>query len=122
MSRQATKEHYIYVNINEQTVALFLIADTIRISKYLLFLLYETFGNDLFLMFRMFYKAGMLPELSEFRLSRCLRHAETIVPILLGHEGIVLNQTQTRAYQIVNPYLYETKLRIPEDQEVLYDI
>jgi hypothetical protein len=107
----------VYVNITKQSVALFLIAEVLRISKYQLFLLYETFGNDCFLFFTMFQKADAFKELTEFRLKRCFQHSEKITPILLGAEDIVLSATEERSYKQIHPYLYEKKLRIIEDQE-----
>lgn len=121
MTTRTKVPHYVYVNINVQTVALFFIAEILGISKYQLFLLYETFGNDVFLFFTMCNKAGMFQELTDFRLRRCFIHAEKIAPILLGNSGIELGTTEIRSYQLINPHLFEKKLKIAEDQEAYCD-
>lgn len=105
----------IYVNINEQSVALFFIAETIGISKYALYTLYETFGDDCFLFFDMFYKAGILKQLTEFRMKKCFTYASKFTPILLGAKDIPLSSQEMRGYRKIAPYLYETKLRISEE-------
>lgn len=112
------KRHYIYVNINKQTVALFLIANVLRISKYKLFLLYETFANDVFLFFNMFQDTGYFKELTGFRLNRCFQHAETLTPVLLGAENHYLSITEQKTYKLLNEALFENKLRIEIDCEV----
>lgn len=110
-------QHYVYVNINRQTVALFFIADLLNISKYQLFLLYETFGDDCFLFFTMCHKAGVFRELTEFRLRRCFHYADKFTPILLGAQNVPLGYQEMRGYKKIAPALFEDKLRIEEDQE-----
>lgn len=112
-----TKQRYIYVNINKQTVALFFIADVLQISKYMLFLLYETFGDDCFLFFNLCYKASVFPELTEYRMKKCFHYAERFTPILLGATNVPLGYQEMRGYKRIAPYLYENKLRIAEDIE-----
>lgn len=111
------KKHYIYVNITEQSVALMLIADILSISKYRMFLLYETFGNDVFLFFDLLQKAGHLKPLSDFRVRRCFQYAKYITPVLLGSSVVRMSSTEQRAYRQINPYLFENKLRIEEDRD-----
>lgn len=110
-----TKPHYVYINISEQSVALLLIANILNISKYKLFLLYETFGNDVFLMFDLLSKGGHLVKLTDFRLRRCFQYAKYLTPVLLGSTVKKLSTTEQRAYRQINPYLFENKLRIAED-------
>lgn len=108
---------YVYVNINTQTVALFFIAELLSISKYQLFLLYETFGDDCFLFFTMCHKAGLFKSLTDFRLRRCFRHAEKFSKILLGAEDVPMGYQEIKSYKQIAPYVFEKKLRIEEDQE-----
>lgn len=118
MKTQTKKDQrYVYVNITEYTVALFLIADLIGISKYRLFLLYETFGNDLFLLLDIFNKASVLNDLTEYRINKCFLHAERLTPVLLGIPNPYLGSQDTRSYQKLVSYLFENKLRIPVDIE-----
>lgn len=111
------KRQYIYVNITKQSIALVLIADLLKLSKYMLFLQYEVFGNDLFLIFDMFMKAGLLPTLTSFRLKRCFVHADALYKVFSGEQDAQLSITMKRSLQIVNALVYETKLRVPVDQE-----
>lgn len=112
-----TKERtkYLYIPITVQSIALLLIADTLGISKYKLFLLYETFSNDCFLFFELFKNSEMLKNLTEFRLKRCFQYAESLTPVFLGARRDWLSTTEQRAYRKVNPYLFESMLRIAED-------
>lgn len=110
------KPKYIYVNINEQTVMLLLIANMMGISKYMLFLLYETFGNDVFLFFEMLHKKLLLKGMTEFRMRRCIQWAGTIAPICKGEVlKRKMSSTELRAYKSIAELLYEDKFRIPED-------
>lgn len=110
------KQRYVYVNINAQSVALVLIADLLGLSKYKIFLLYETFGNDIFLFFDICKKAGVFKALTDYRLRRCFQYAEALTPVLLGAHKEYMSSTEQRAYKLLNPLLFETKLRIPEDE------
>ena len=111
------KKRHIYVNINEQTVLLILICNILGISKYQMFLLYETFGNDCFLFFDLLQKAGTLPRLTKFRLRRCLKWAEMLTPIFLGGTKPELSSTEKKVYMLFSPLLYENKFKIEEDIE-----
>ena len=112
-----SKKRHIYVNINEQTVLLILICNILGISKYQMFLLYETFGNDCFLFFDLLQKAGTLPRLTNFRLRRCSKWAEMLTPVLLGGIKPELSPTEQKVYMLLNPLLYENKFKIEEDVE-----
>ena len=111
------KRHYVYTNINVQSVALILIADLLNFSKYGLFLLYETFGNDCFLFIDICKKAGLFKTLTDFRLRRCFQQAEVLTPMLLGKPKQHMSTAELRAYRMLMPMLFENKLRIEKEEE-----
>lgn len=104
----------LYINITEQTVALMLIANILKLNKYKLFLLYETFGNDCFLFFELFKDYPFLEDLTEFRLKRCFLNARSLTPVLHGQSAERLSTTELRAYQQLKPDLYENKFKLEE--------
>lgn len=107
----------LYINITEQSIALLLIAKSINIDVYRLFLLYETFGDDMFLFLELFKDNLALSGLTEFRLRRCFQYAHTLVPVLLGSSIDKLSVTELRAYKQIHPLLFETKLKITGDSK-----
>lgn len=116
MSKSPRK--FIYININEQTILLLLISNVLGISKYQLMLLYETFGNDVFLFFDILQKADILKGLTQYRLKRCVQYANAIAPVCKGQPVDRLSTTELRAYKTVAYMLFEDKFKIPEDEEV----
>ena len=111
-------QKYVYVNINEQTILLLLISNVLGISKYQMLLLYETFGNDVFIFFDILQKANILQGLSQFRIKRCAQYAYSIAPVCKGEPVERLSTTELRAYKSIANYLFEDKFRIPEDREI----
>ena len=112
------KQKYIYVKINEQTVFLMLICNILCISKYQMFLLYETFGNDVFLFFDILQKADVLKRLTQFRIRRYHQFASAIASICLGKSIEKLSTTELRAYRSIADFLFEDKFKIPEDETI----
>lgn len=111
-------QKFIYVNINEQTILLLLISNILGISKYQLILLYETFGNDIFLFFDILQKADLLKGLTQYRIKRCVQYANAIAPVCKGNPIDKLSTTELRAYRVIAPFLFEDKFKIPEDNEI----
>lgn len=116
MTKQPQK--FIYVNVNKQTILLMLICNLLGISRYQMFLLYETFGNDVFLFFDILQKADILQGLTQYRVRRYSQYAEAIEPVCKGKSVEQLSTTELRAYRSIAWLLFEDKFKIPEDKEV----
>lgn len=108
----------LYINITRQTVMLLLIANLLKMSKYKLFLLYETFGNDVFLFFDLCKKEGAFQKLTKFKLNRFNKIADSITPVLLGQTKNYMNSLELKAYEQIVPMLLDNKIRIEEDIEL----
>lgn len=111
-------QKFIYVNINEQTVLLMLICNLLGISRYQMFLLYETFGNDVFLFFDILQKAEILQGLTQYRIKRYSQYASAITPVCKGQSVEQLSTTELRAYRSIAWLLFEDKFKIPEDANI----
>jgi hypothetical protein len=109
------KKEYLYISITKETTALILLANSLKISKYNLFLLYEVFGNDCFLFLELFKQSPFMEGLTNFRLTRCFNHAEQLLPYLHSKILSVPPNKVRQSLEILQPLLYETKFRIEKD-------
>lgn len=111
-------KHYIYADITTHTTLLLLIADLLRLSFYQMLLLYEVFGNDVFLFFDICSKKEHFKELTKFRLNRCTQLANSLTPVLLGDTKEHMSIIELKAYRTLSPYLFENKFKVEEDIHV----
>lgn len=107
----------IYTLVNEQTVLLAIIGKLLGINHYRLFLLYETFGNDIFLFFDMLKNFSVFSCLTQYRIRRYQKQAYDIARAVQIKNLDVLTITEKRTYKWLSNMIIENRFKFEDSSE-----